>query len=81
MVVSTRPKKRKRVFDLSGFRCPKCDDRYKVFSFKVLGSKGYSCQTCGYTFIVAVIDLLAAGRDRKKLVEGEAKKVLARKGF
>ena len=81
MVVSARPREGKRIYDLSAFACPKCNDRFKVFSFKVLASRGYSCQTCGYTFIIAIVDLLAAGRDRKNLVLCEAKKFLARKGF
>jgi len=72
---------KKRINERSGFICPKCHKNFLVFSFKRLASKGYSCQTCGYTFMISEIDLLKAGRERKNLVDGEARKVLARKGF
>lgn len=72
---------KKRVNKLSGFVCPKCHNNFLVFSFKRLTSKGYSCQTCGYTFMVSEIGLLSAGRNRRSLIDGEARKVLARKGF
>ena len=78
---NVRPPVKKRVHDLSGFSCPKCHNNFLVFSFKKLVSKGYSCQSCGYTFMVSEADLLMAGRERKNLVDGEARKVLARKGY
>lgn len=81
MQSNVKSPEKKRIHNLSGFRCPKCYNNFLVFSFKVLASKGYSCQTCGYTFMVSEIDLLAANRNRKELVESEARKVLARKGF
>ena len=78
-ITNVSPKK--RINELSGFVCPKCYKNFLVFSFKKLASKGYSCQSCGYTFMISEADLLMAGRERRNLVDGEARKVLARKGF
>lgn len=81
MVVKTMPRGGKRIANLSGFGCPKCNKRFLVFSFKLLSSRGYSCQTCGYTFMVSNVDLKNAGRNRRSLVLNEARRVLERKGF
>ena len=66
---------------LSGFDCPKCHDKFLFWQWKTMNSVGYSCQTCGYNFMIGEIEFRTAGRQLAALVEGRATETLARKGF
>ena len=73
--------KKRTLNKLSQFRCPKCGTAFLFWTWKKMSSVGYSCQGgCGYNFMIDEIEFHTV-RDRKSLVLGEARKVLARKGF
>ena len=68
---------------LSGFKCPKCHGHYLFWEWKMMRGKGYSCQNCGYNFVIDELDFLAAGAlgELGALISSRARETLVAKGF
>lgn len=74
-------KKKVSVNKRSGFQCPKCFGYFLFWEWKAMRSKGYSCQNCGYNFMIGELEFLTAGSELGILIDGRARETLVRKGF